>query len=291
MTQTRIKSLTDSRAFHAVSISLILANAALMGLEATPAAMARGAGTIQAALGALQALFVAELALRLWSFSPAWWRYFRDGWNVFDFLVISLSMIPAVGPVAGIARAVRLLRVLRLISGIGELRLIVAAMLRSLSSLGNVLILMALVLYIYAVLGVHLFSRVNADAWGGVGQAALTLFQILTLEGWIDLQNEAMKVHPWAWLYFVSFVVVGGFVVINLFVAVVVSNFDSVRAEFDRPQADPGPEGTSDLAARLARLSAQLEEIERLVRGKPPAAPGGVLAAQARRLPSAPSTP
>ena len=157
--------------------------------------------------------------------------YFKDGWNVFDFLVIMFALVPATGQFAMIARLARLLRVLRLISTIQDLRLIVAALMRSIPSVGHVMMLMSIIVYIYAIMGYHLFHEHDPTNWRNLGTALLTLFNIITLEGWTDVMLTAMELHPLAWVYFVSFVIIGTFVVINLFIAIIINNLDEEKLE------------------------------------------------------------
>ena len=145
--------------------------------------------------------------------------------------MILLSILPAAGELAMIARLARLLRVLRLISTIPELRLIVTTMMRSIPSMGHVMLLMSIIFYIYAIASYHLFHAHDPAHWGTLGDAALTLFRVLTLEDWTDVMYTALDLYDWAWLYFVSFIFVGTFVIINLFIAVVLNNLEKSKAE------------------------------------------------------------
>ena len=158
-------------------------------------------------------------------------RYFRDGWNLFDFSVIIFSLIPATGEFGMIARLARLLRVIRLISTIPELRLIVSTLVRSVPSMFHVMTLMGVIFYIYAITGYQLFHEHDPTHWRSLGISLLTLFRVVTLEDWTDVMYTAMEFHPWAWLYFLSFVGLGTFVVINLFIAVVIKILDEAKAE------------------------------------------------------------
>ena len=158
-------------------------------------------------------------------------RYFSDGWNVFDSTIIVFSLVPATGAFATIARLGRLLRVLRLISAIKDLRLIVAALVKSISSVGHIMMLMSIIVYIYAIIGFQLFHEHDPENWRNIGITVLTLFEIITLEGWIEINNKAMELNPFAWIYFVSYVIVGTFVVVNLFIAVVINNLDRAKEE------------------------------------------------------------
>lgn len=130
-----------------------------------------------------------------------------------------------------VARLARLLRVLRLISTIPELRLIVATLMRSIPSMGHVMLLMSIIFYIYSIAGYHLFHMHDPQHWGSLGISLLTLFRVVTLEDWTDVMYIAMEAYDWAWLYFVSFVILGTFVIINLFIAVVINNLEQAKAK------------------------------------------------------------
>ena len=259
--------------FHHVVLGVIVVNAILAGVE-TSASMRAAHGPLLDWLQALvQAVFVVEIALRLAAYWPRLGRFFRDGWNIFDAAVVVGSLLPEVGPVTTVARLARLLRVARLVSVFPELRLIVETTLRSIPSLVHVLLLLFLILYVYAILGHHLFGAIAPESWGSLGAALLTLFQVLTLEGWVELQGQVIKVSPWAWLYFLSFVVLAVFVVVNLFIALVINNLESTKAAIARqePAHDAGPETVLAAAAELRR---RLEDLEHSLRaGAPPPAP------------------
>ncbi|HQQ76014.1 MAG TPA: ion transporter [Thermoanaerobaculia bacterium] len=207
---------------------------------------------------AVQVVFVGEIAARLFAQAPRIHRFFLDGWNVFDFTIVALSLLPVAGPFATVARLARLLRALRVVSALPEMRLIVATMLRSIPSLANVVALLGIILYVYAVLGVHFFGGADPGHWGTLPRAGLTLFEILTLEGWVDLMDASLAATRWAWLFYVSFVVLAVFVVINLFIAIVINNLETANGE---QKLAAGSE-REPLARRLAGMRAELEAIE-----------------------------
>jgi voltage-gated sodium channel len=251
-------------------IAVIIGNALLLGLDAgiDPADLPSWS---RAAHAAITVVFLLELTMRLVAHSGRMREFARDGWNWFDVIVIVGSTVPAVGAWAQVARLMRVLRVLRLVSVAPQLRLMVATMIRSVPSLGSIGLLLSLILYVYAVIGVQLFAAVDAAHWGSLGSAFLTLFQVLTLEGWVELQRTAMTATPLAWIYFSSFVVVAVFVVVNLFIAVVLSNLESVRAEEAAAVQAAGPvsaqrsgpaESTDPaMAAQLATLIAEVSAL------------------------------
>lgn len=258
------RRLVSSAPFRNGVLVLILANAALMGLETSAAVRAAAGRAFDAADALIQAAFVVEIALRLAAHRPVA-AFFRDGWNVFDLVVVGVSLLPAAGSLATLARVARVLRVARLVSFSPELRLIVATMLRSIPSLGHVVVLLAILLYVYGVLGYHLFHAHDPLHWGTLGAALLSLFQVLTLEGWADMQRTAMQAQPLAWLYFTSFVLIAVFVVVNLFVAVVLENMERARAEvLAEARADGGAPEPRDAAlrTRLAAVRAEIDALE-----------------------------
>lgn len=259
----RCRQLGDDPRFQTAILAVIVANAALIGLETSPAMWERYGSLFHVANAAVQVLFAAEIAVRLLAHAPRFHRFFHDGWNLFDFTIVALSLLPEAGPVAGVARLARLLRALRIVSALPELRLIVATMLRSIPSLANVVVLLGLIVYVYAVLGVHLFGAIDASNWGSLPRAGLTLFEILTLEGWVELMDASLAATRWAWAYYVSFVVLAVFVVVNLFIAIVINNLEAAKRE-----QEPRAAGRRDaLAARLARVREEVEHVEAELRG------------------------
>jgi voltage-gated sodium channel len=262
------RRIADSRAFQAFIIGVILVNAVLVGLETDAALVARYGALFDALNVAIIAVFVAELAIRLVAFLPRPQRFFADGWNVFDFVIVALSVLPFGGSFANVARLARLLRVLRIVSVFPELRLIVGTMLRSLSSMTSVILLLSLVLYVYAVLGFHLFSAVDPAHWGDLGLSVRTLFEVLTLEGWLELQAAVLTAVPAAWLFFGSYVLVAVFIVVNLFIAVILNNLESVKAEHAAEALQGGDD--AELLERIEHLRSDLGDLEVLLRRRAP---------------------
>lgn len=223
--------IVTARGFERGIILLILLNAAILGLETSPSLMARYGDLFHLGNQIILGAFVIEAALKITAVTPHVRRYFGDPWNMFDFSVVVFSLLPATGEFAMIARTARLLRVVRLISTVPELRLIVSTLVRSLPSMAHVMALMGVIFYIYAITGYQLFHSHDPVHWGNLGISLLSLFRIVTLEDWTDIMYTAMDYHPLAWLYFVSFVVLGTFVVVNLFIAVVINNLDEAKTE------------------------------------------------------------
>ena len=229
--KSTIHRFVNAPFFEYLVIALILLNGVILGLETSPNIVRQYGLLLDIGNHAILGMFILEAILKMIALAPQVSRYFKDGWNLFDFSVIVFSLAPSTGEFAMIARLARLLRVVRLVSTIQELRLIVSTLVRSIPSMGHVMILMSLIFYIYAITGYQLFHAHDPEHWRTLGIALLSLFRIVTLEDWTDIMYTAMEYHPMAWLYFVSFVVVGTFVVVNLFIAVVLNNLDEAKAE------------------------------------------------------------
>ena len=257
----RCRRIAAAPWFHWGVVAVIVVNGAVIGLDTSATLTARFHGWFQAANQLCLAIFVVEAAIKIIAAHPHPGRYFKDGWNLFDFTIIVVSLLPATGELATLARLARLLRVLRLVSALPELRLIVMTLARSIPSMFNVVLLMSIIFYIYAVAGHHLFHEVDPTHWRTLGIALITLFRIVTLEDWTDVMYAAMDRHWWAWAYFVSFVVVGTFVVINLFIAVVLNNLDEAKTE--RLRETLGGAAGGDVLAELAAAREALERLER----------------------------
>ena len=223
--------VVENQFFDYVIIALILLSGAFLGLQTVPEINDPYGNLLVLGNQIILVIFILEAILKMLALAPRSQRYFRDGWNVFDFTIIVLSLVPATGAFAMIARLGRLLRVLRLISAIQDLRLIVSALVKSIPNVGHIMMLMSIIVYIYAIIGFQLFHEHDPDRWGNIGLSILTLFEIITLEGWVDINARAMELNSFAWIYFVSFVIVGTFVVVNLFIAVVINNLDRAKEE------------------------------------------------------------
>lgn len=224
------KRFTQSSLFEASIIAVIVLTAILIGIEAFPSLMtARLTSVFDRVHEIILFIFIIEAALKIMAQGKKPWRYFQDGWNVFDFSLIVLSLLPLGSDFALMGRVLRLLRVMRLVNALPELRLIVETLLQSIPSMFHITLLMSVLFFVYAVLGFHLFSEHDPEHWRNLGYAVLTLFRIVTLEDWTDVMYKAMEMSPFYGLYFVSFVVLGTFVVINLFIAVVINNLDESK--------------------------------------------------------------
>ena len=225
-----IRRIADSPRFDQLIIALILLTAAIIGLEAFPEYITPQRAALFGLLhNIILGAFIVEAAIKIIANIPNPLNYFKSGWNIFDFSLIVLSLLPIDNEFAMLGRVFRLLRVLRLVNAIPELRLIVETLLKSIPSMLHITILMSILFFIYGVLGFHLFHEHDPTHWRNLAYSLLTLFRIVTLEDWTDVMYKAMELSPAYALYFVSFVVVGTFVVVNLFIAVVINNLDEAK--------------------------------------------------------------
>ena len=215
--------IVDSQWFNPLIIGLIVLNGIIIGSETSQFIYDSYHEWITVVNRLILAIFVIEAIVKITAMWPTPLRYFRDGWNVFDFTIVVLSLIPITGELAMIARLLRLLRVVRLISAIPELRLIVTTLIRSLPSMGHVILLMGIIFYIYAVMGYHLFHQHDPVHWNNLGLALLTLFRVVTLEDWTDVMYETMEVYPLSWVYYLTFIFFTAFAFLNMVIGIVVN--------------------------------------------------------------------
>ncbi|MGJ3242150.1 MAG: ion transporter [Opitutales bacterium] len=245
-----LQRLVRHPAFEGTILGIILVAAVVVGLETSPPIMATYGPFLRFLDKTILGIFVIEILVRMGACWPKPWQYFRSGWNVFDFTIVAVCLLPAAGPWIAVMRLARVLRATRIISRISRLRVLVTALIRSLPSMGYVGLLIGLHFYVYAVLGVFFFRGNDPGHFGDLGSALLTLFRVVTLEDWTDVMYSAIHgtlaypaqgpvpVGPdpqafgfWAVLYFVSFVAVGALVMINLLVGVMVNSISDAQAD------------------------------------------------------------
>ncbi|MEO0318985.1 MAG: hypothetical protein RL404_2662 [Pseudomonadota bacterium] len=224
-------------------ILLIILNAAILGIETSPSAAAWFGPWLIALDHAILWVFVAELVLLM---AARGWRFFRDPWCVFDFIVIMIAFVPATGSLS-VLRALRVLRVLRLINKIDSMRVVVSGLLGSLPGLGSVFGLIVIIFYVAAVIATNTFGDAFPERFGSLFASLFTLFQVMTLEGWsADVARPVMEAFPSAWVFFVVFVLVATFIVVNLLVAVIVNSISDAKKQ------DGAAPGHGNEAARQA---------------------------------------
>jgi voltage-gated sodium channel len=278
MTQTA-KRITDSRSFRATIIATILGAGVLAGIE-TDAAMVAAHGTLLGALDAIVlGIFIIEVILKLTARSPRPWDYFKDGWNVFDFTIVVLCLLPMDSQFAVVLRLGRTLRLLRLVSTLPKLQLLVGALFKSFSSMGYVGLLLGLMFYIYAITGVHLFGGHDKEHFGSLSKAFLTLFQTITLDDWKFLFASATGSSPAiAAAYFVSFILLGTMIMLNLFIGIIMNSMSEMHAELDEQvrakqsiaEKDSVLSDITALDQQLSALKSQLITLRRKITSNTP---------------------
>jgi len=244
-------------------IAVILLNAAVMGLETSQNLMFSYGGLLKAIDKLCLLIFIVELSIKLVAYQG---RFFRSSWNMFDLIVVLVALAPGSGPWA-VLRTLRVLRVLRLLTVIPSLRKVITAFLHSIPGLAGVAAVMSIFFYTMAVLATNVFGKEFPHWFGSLGSSLYTLFQVMTLESWsMGIVRPVMEVKPWAWAFFVPFIVVATFTILNLFIGIIVSTMQ----ELSVPDKSEGI--GQELAVVLNRMEKDLENLRLLVKANPESA-------------------
>jgi voltage-gated sodium channel len=262
--------IADSGWFQYGVVAVILLNAVVIGLETYDSVEDDYGDLLHVLNDVFLGIFTVEILIRLIAFGRRVPAFFREGWNVFDFIVVAVAYLPWVRESVTLLRIARLLRVTRLFSAMPGLRVVVLGLSRSVGPIVSLSALTFLLLYVYAIIGWAWFGDYDSANFGNLGRALLSCFQILTLEGWNEFLDKEMARFEWAWVYFVSFVLIGTFVVLNLVIAIIVNSMDEVR-EIERrraitelaAEAAAGEHPQGELLQRVESLRAALDELER----------------------------
>lgn len=261
----KLNALVHARWFEATIMVVILLAGVLAGLETSPALVARHRAGLEALDLVVLAIFIVEIALKMAAHGRQPWHYFREGWNVFDFTIVALCCLPMNAQFAAVLRLARALRLLRLVTALPRLQLLVGALLRSLGAMGYVGLLLALMFYIYSVAGVHLFREADAVHFGSLKAALFSLFQVITLDNWSDIYRAARAGAPVATpIYFVSFILLGTMIMLNLFIGIVMNSMSEMHAEIaerDR-QRHVTQTGAATIEDELHLLERQIESLK-----------------------------
>jgi voltage-gated sodium channel len=237
---------------------VIVVNAITLGLETSQNVMRSVGGLLHVADHVMLGIFVAELLSRLYAHG---WRFFRDSWSVFDFVIVGVSLIPTAGPFS-VLRALRVLRVLRLISAVPAMRRVVSGLLAAVPGMASIGALLALVIYVAGVMATKLFGGIAPQYFGELDTTLFTLFQTMTGEGWPDIAHEVMAAQPLAWIFFVIYILISSFAVLNLFIAVIVNGMEKTMTS-DLVEAEK--EHAADQAASDQLILAEVRALRREV--------------------------
>lgn len=253
MIRARIAALIDTDSFRNFILGVIIFNAIILGLETSKGVMAVAGGLITMLDVLCLTIFVVELTLKLFVQRG---RFFLNGWNIFDFVIVGISLVPGAQGISAL-RALRILRVLRVLSAAPRLRRVVEGFVSALPGMGSVFMLMALIFYIGAVIATKLFGDTFPEWFGNLGRSGYSLFQIMTLESWsMGIVRPVMEVYPYAWAFFVPFILMTTFAVVNLLVGLIVNSMQDAHHEESEAQTDAYRD---EVMERLKRIEERLD--------------------------------
>ncbi|MEM7692827.1 MAG: ion transporter [Pseudomonadota bacterium] len=249
----RLRTIVTSRQWEAFIIGIILLNAIILGLMTSEQVMAAVGPVLEVIDGVILAIFVVEIIVRIAVFRLA---FFRDPWSLFDLFVVLIAVIPTSREFS-VLRALRILRVLRLISVVPTLRRVVGGLIAALPGMASIVFLMMLIFYVFSVMATSLYAATFPEWFGTIGASAYSLFQVMTLESWsMGIVRPVMEVHPGAWAFFVPFIMVTSFAVLNLFIGIIVSGM----------QQDVEEEAAKSRDAMMEEQSSMHDDIKALRR-------------------------
>ncbi|MBL1459257.1 MAG: ion transporter [Methylophaga sp.] len=257
--QHKLERLRQNRLFEIIVVSVILFSAMVTGVKTyeIPLQVLRLVDWLDYAI---TIFFVVEISVRFLA-EPNKRDFFKSGWNVFDTIIVAVSLIPVNdSELAYVARLIRIFRVLRMVSVIPELRHLLNSLLKALPQLGYVALMMFIIVYIFAAIGTTLFEGINDFLWGDIAVSMLTLFRVMTFEDWTDVMYETMAVYPLSWIYYLVFIFLNTFAFLNMLIGIVVNVMEQERAE-EHEEAHKNDMTIED-------LSAQLEELKQLIKNK-----------------------
>jgi voltage-gated sodium channel len=251
----RLQQFIEHALVQRILLALILVNAVILGLETMPTVMAAVGQPLQALDKAILAVFVVEIAIRLFVHRLT---FFKDAWSVFDFVVVGIALLPASGPFA-VLRALRVLRVLRVLTFVPSMKKIVGALVQSLNGMLSIAMVLGLVYYVAAVMVTKLFGEAFPEWFGSLGASLYTLFQVMTLESWsMGIARPVMAEFPYAWAFFVPFILVATFTMLNLFIAVIVNAVQSMHDDEHKAEQDAEAATQQQLLQQMQQLQLEL---------------------------------
>jgi len=262
--QQHLKRIDSSKLFQGIVIAVILISALLIGAK-THNLSANAIAVLLLLDVAVTVFFAVEISIRFLA-CPAKKSFFKDGWNIFDTVIVIGSLIPSGGTGVLLARLLRVFRVLRLVSMVPELRLLINALLKAIPRMGYIALLMFVIFYIYAAIGSMIFHPINEVLWGDVSISMLTLFRVATFEDWTDVMYETMAVHPMSWIYYLTFIFLTAFIFLNMMVGTVLEVMSQEHEQFRAEQhGESGDGGEPASRAQIEKLEDELAEIKALL--------------------------
>jgi voltage-gated sodium channel len=254
--------LVDGKRFQLFISGVIVLNAIVLGLETYVDPGSPAFNTLMRLNDVFYLVFLAELILRIVSYGRQPWNFFRSGWNIFDFIVIGAALIPALRAQAEVIRLLRLARIVRLLRFLPDARVLIATMAKAIPSVFSMIVLVILILFIYGMIGVTIFGEALPTEWGNIGSAMMTLFILLTLENFPTYLDQAQDVTPFATVFFLSYVLIAAFVVLNLVLGIVIGAMEEAREEEkERKRREEAGEQAS-LLSLVEDVRSQLKVVE-----------------------------
>ena len=262
--QNHFINLRENKIFETFVILVIIISALLIGAKTYPIS-STAHKAIQIMDIAVTGIFLIEIIIRMIA-ERSLKRFFSQGWNIFDFIIVVASLIPIdQGEAVLLGRLLRIFRVLRLISIIPELRILLGAFLTAIPRMGYVSLLMFIIFYIYAAMGSIFFANINPELWNNISIAMLTLFRIATFEDWTDVMYETMAVYPLSWIYYLSFIFIVAFVFLNMMIGIVLETLQKEHEKFDRENGEGEAGEVHIMEERTRNMEQQLIRIESLL--------------------------
>ena len=253
-----LDKLKNNKVFEMTVVAVIIISALEIGAKTFP--LSDGAVDFTKILDKfITFFFLFEISVRFITDEDKK-TFFKKGWNIFDTLVVAISLIPVDdSEMALLARLVRVFRVLRMVSVVPELRVLINSLLKAMPQLFYVVLLMFIIFYIYAAVGSYVFSAINPVLWGDIAISMLTLFRVMTFEDWTDVMYETMEVHPYSWIFYFTFIFFTAFAFLNMVIGIVVSVMEREQAAMVRENAEENHEPT------IASLQAEIQELKALI--------------------------
>jgi voltage-gated sodium channel len=260
-----LERVVDAQWFQMFISGVIVLNAIVLGMETYVDQGTNAFAWLMRINEVFFGIFVIELILRILSYGRRPWNFFRSGWNIFDFIVIGGALIPALRAQAEVLRLLRLARIVRLLRFLPDARVLIATMGKALPSVFSMIVLVILILFIYGMIGVVVFGDALPKEWGDIGSAMMTLFILLTLENFPTYLEQAQQVSPFAPIFFLSYVLIAAFVVLNLVLGIVIGSMEEARDEEKARKRKENPEDHPSVVELLESMRKQLDAVEREV--------------------------
>lgn len=252
-----LKALVEAKYFQHFITALIIINGIILGLATSKTVMADFETVINTLDMTIVAIFTVEIVLRIAVYRGA---FFKDPWSLFDFFVVSISLIPA-GENLSILRALRVLRLFRLLTVVPQMRMIIAALLKVIPGIGSISMVLLLFFYVFSIMATNLFGERFEEWFGTLGASMYTLFQVMTLESWsMGISRPVMEAYPYAWIFFIIFILIVTFIMVNLFIGIIVDAIFTLKEE-----QKPEEERYSDEMREIRKLRSEIGELKALL--------------------------